>query len=79
MSRTGLYPLAMSTSVGSWPGAMSKGDKTVWDPWGNDDRFAEVKFWHNDVAAAKVAGATATNARLIMEQMNSTPPLVSLT
>ncbi len=50
------YPLCMSTSIGykpgetdlkkqGWPGAMSKGDKTVWDPWGNDDKFAKVKFW----------------------------------
>jgi len=38
-------PRCMSTSIGSWPGAMSKGDKTVWDPWGNDTNFAEVKFW----------------------------------
>lgn len=41
----GLYPRALSTSIGSWPGAMSKGDKTVWDPWGSDDTFEDVKFW----------------------------------
>ena len=41
----GLYPRALSTSRGSWPGAMSKGDKTVWDPWADDDTFKEVKFW----------------------------------
>ena len=39
------YPPCMSTSKGSWPGAMSKGDKTVWDPWGTDAAFAKVKFW----------------------------------
>lgn len=39
------YPLCMSTSIGVWPGAKSKGDKTVWDPWGNDTTFAKVKFW----------------------------------
>lgn len=41
----GLYPLAMSTSLGSWPGAVSKGDKTIWDPWANDGKFSTVKFW----------------------------------
>ena len=41
----GRYPRALSTSMGSWPGAMSKGDKTVWDPWANDDTFEDVKFW----------------------------------
>ena len=40
-----LYPRCLSTSIGSWPGAMSCGDKTVWDPWGNDDKFALVRFW----------------------------------
>lgn len=41
----GQFPRALSTSIGSWPGAMSKGDKTVWDPWANDTKFAEVTFW----------------------------------
>jgi hypothetical protein len=41
----GNYPRALSTSIGTWPGAMSKGDKTVWDPWASDDVFADVKFW----------------------------------
>jgi hypothetical protein len=40
----GTYPLAMSTSMGNWPGAKSKGDKTVADPWGLD-KFKDVKFW----------------------------------
>jgi hypothetical protein len=40
----GTYALAMSTSMGSWPGAKSKGDKTVADPWGLD-KFEKVKFW----------------------------------
>jgi hypothetical protein len=39
------YPLCMSTSMGSWPGARSKGDKTVWDPWANDAVFKTVGFW----------------------------------
>lgn len=46
LRQRGSYPLAMSTSLGSWPGAMSRGDKTIWDPWANDARFAEVRFWH---------------------------------
>lgn len=41
----GSYPRALSTSMGSWPGAKSKGDKTVWDPWASDDVFADVDFW----------------------------------
>jgi len=43
---TTLYPRALSTSQSrEWPGAMSKGDKTVWDPWGRDDAFEKVSFW----------------------------------
>ena len=45
MPSHGKYPPAMSTSLGSWPGAMSDGDKTVWDPWANDITFKDVKFW----------------------------------
>jgi hypothetical protein len=45
MRTHGKYPTCMSTSIGSWPGAISKGDKTVWDPWANDETFAKVKFW----------------------------------
>ncbi len=41
----GSYALAMSTSLGSWPGARSSGDKTVWDPWANDGKFSNVRFW----------------------------------
>ena len=39
------YPRCMSTSIGSWPGALSKGEKTVWDPWAKDEVFAKVCFW----------------------------------
>jgi hypothetical protein len=49
---TGLYPLAMSTSIGSWPGAMSNGDKTVFDAWGKDAAFNKVKFWRLDTSSA---------------------------
>jgi hypothetical protein len=45
MRSHGIYPRALSTSIGTWPGAMSKGDKTVWDPWANDDVFTGVKYW----------------------------------
>ena len=45
VSSTGSYALAMSTSMGQWPGAKSHGDKTVWDPWGNDADFNKVNFW----------------------------------
>jgi hypothetical protein len=40
----GMYALAMSTSMGRWPGAKSNGDKTVFDPWGAA-KFEKVKFW----------------------------------
>lgn len=40
----GTYALAMSTSMGSWPGALSSGDKTVFDPWGAK-KFKSVRFW----------------------------------
>jgi len=72
VAERGLYPLALSTSMGSWPGAMSDGNKTVWDPWGNDDSFANVKFWHHETAAAKTADATAANMRFILKLANWT-------
>ena len=40
----GNYALAMSTSMGSWPGAKSNGDKTVIDAWGAV-KFRPVRFW----------------------------------
>lgn len=45
MRTRGMYPRAMSTSLGGWAGAKSNGDKTIWDPWANDAKFANVKFW----------------------------------
>lgn len=41
---SGLYPPAMSTSLGRWPGAMSDDDKTVRDPWSASD-WRKVSFW----------------------------------
>jgi hypothetical protein len=41
----GKFPPCISTSSISSPGAMCKGDKTVWDPWRNDSHFKEVRFW----------------------------------
>ncbi len=61
----GSYPLAMSTSLGHWPGAMSDGDKTVWDPWGSDKAFASVGFWHRPPAAAP-AKADADTLRMTL-------------
>jgi len=45
MRATGHYPRALSTSSGNWPGARSRGDKTIWDPWGSDEAFKQVKFF----------------------------------
>jgi hypothetical protein len=42
---TGIYALVMSTSMGNWPGAKSNGNRTVWDPWGDDFQFRKVRFW----------------------------------
>ena len=61
----GKFPPAMSTSLGKrWPGAMSRaGDKTVWDPWGNDANFALVKFWTPRTTAAAAPGAASAPRR----------------
>ncbi|MBJ6724525.1 hypothetical protein [Geomesophilobacter sediminis] len=44
MREDGMYARAMSTSRGGYAGAISKGDKTVRDPWGGL-AFKEVRFW----------------------------------
>jgi hypothetical protein len=41
---SGQYPPAMSTSSSGYPGAMSRGDKTVRDPWTRAD-WPNVTFW----------------------------------
>jgi hypothetical protein len=56
--QVGLFPLALSTSMGSWPGAKSRGTKTVWDPWGKDEAFAEVTFWTPRQSSAKTANVS---------------------
>lgn len=53
MRTRGLYARAMSTSLGGWAGAKSKGDKTVWDSWANDAKFSQVKFWRLDTSSAR--------------------------
>ena len=47
MPRKTSYPRCLSTSISTtpWPGAKSCGDKTVWDPWAKDEKFALVKFF----------------------------------
>ncbi len=47
-----LWPLAISGSNGSWPGAKSRGEFTVRDPWSDAD-WAKVVFWADpkDVAS----------------------------
>lgn len=44
MRSHGVYALAMSRSLGSWSGAKSDGDKTIWDPWAGP-KFNKVRFW----------------------------------
>ena len=48
MRSHGLLPRCLSRSMGAWPGSLSKGDKSVFDPWGNDIAFKQVKFWTAD-------------------------------
>jgi hypothetical protein len=53
MGNKGKHARCMSTSItssksmeeGFWPGTMSKGDKTVWDPRAKDETFKGVKFF----------------------------------
>ena len=45
MRSHGLFPRCLSRSSSSWPGGVSKGDKNVFDPWGKDDVFKQVKYW----------------------------------
>jgi hypothetical protein len=46
LDSNGTYPRALSTSISrSWPGTLSKGDKTVWDPWADNKKFEQVEFW----------------------------------
>jgi len=61
----GKFPPAMSTSINKrWPGAMSRaGEKTVWDPWGDDAQFALVKFWTPKTAASGAAGSASAPRR----------------
>lgn len=44
MRSHGVYARSMSRSLGSWPGAKSDGDKTVWDAWAGP-KFDRVRFW----------------------------------
>lgn len=44
----GMLPRALSRSMGPWPGAVSDGDKSIYDPWAREDAFAQVKFWTMD-------------------------------
>ncbi|GFO60541.1 hypothetical protein GMST_28660 [Geomonas silvestris] len=46
LASKGMYPLSMSTSMGTFPGSKSNGDKTVWDAWGSDVSFEQVRFWN---------------------------------
>lgn len=47
MRRQGSYPLSASGAASSWPGARSRGEKTVRDPWSNTD-WPSVTFWTKD-------------------------------
>lgn len=44
IARSGAYPPSASGAMGAWPGAKSRGEKTVRDPWSADD-FSKVTFW----------------------------------
>lgn len=40
----GDYPISCSTSMGGWEGALSSGDKSVFDAWGSKG-YGKVKYW----------------------------------
>lgn len=49
----GSYPRSCSTSIGhypwdpwpAWPGAISNGEKSVFDAWGSESNYLGVKYW----------------------------------
>ncbi len=41
----GRFPRSCSTAMGGWPGAISKGEKTVFDSWGSAKGYEGVKYW----------------------------------
>jgi hypothetical protein len=45
MRSHGIRPRCLSRTMGAWPGGTSKGEKNVFDPWGNDLAFGQVRFW----------------------------------
>lgn len=47
MPTSGMYPRSASGASSSWPGAHSRGEKTVRDPWNNQD-WPRVTFWTRD-------------------------------
>jgi hypothetical protein len=67
MRKTGSFARAMSTSKGKWPGAMSNGDKTVWDPWADDLKFQKVRFW-------KYIGPSNNGVSLLTPKMHIKKP-----
>jgi hypothetical protein len=56
MSNKGNYPRSCSTSKGSWPGATSNGDKSVWDSWAGKG-YLGVQYWKAPAKAPPGAGA----------------------
>jgi hypothetical protein len=49
MRSHGMLPRCLSrTHEGGWPGGLSDGDKNVFDPFGTDDHFKQVRFWTMD-------------------------------
>ena len=66
LDRTGSFARAMSTSQGSWPGAMSNGDKTVADAW-SAKKFKTVRFW-------KYVGPTNNEPSLLTPKTPSKTP-----
>ncbi|GFO60220.1 hypothetical protein GMST_25450 [Geomonas silvestris] len=63
---TGTYPLAMSTTMGAWPGAKSNGDKTVRDPW-PAEKFKAVQFWRYIGSVGAASSPPRTKERWTMK------------
>ena len=47
----GDFPKSCSTAAGSWPGAVSNGDKSVFDAWGSSSNYVGVTYWVAPVPA----------------------------
>jgi hypothetical protein len=72
VAEKGMFPRAMSTSMGNFPGAKSNGDKTVWDPWGSNTKFESVRFWRYTGHEQVLSSGSVSNGRWRVSETNRT-------